>query len=63
MEGVGRIGGEGGAAVGDEQRVEGMREVWEGACKGLVGLKEGIGGTTARLERARRAVEFLDQKG
>ncbi|KAH0292533.1 hypothetical protein M436DRAFT_83006 [Aureobasidium namibiae CBS 147.97] len=36
---------------------------WRIATEGLVGVKEGIGATSARLVQARDVVEYLDQKG
>jgi len=36
---------------------------WRTATEGLVGVKEGIGATSARLVQARDVVEYLDQKG
>jgi len=42
------------------ERVAEMQETWERGLNSLVTSKAGIGGTVARLERAREAVGYLD---
>lgn len=42
------------------QRWEGMREGWERGVSGLGCSLDGVGGTAAKLERARQAVEVLE---
>jgi len=41
------------------ERQEEMRAAWERGTGDLVAVKEGIGGTVAKLEKARAAVEYL----
>lgn len=36
---------------------------WKKATDGLVGVKDGIGATGARLVQARDVVEYLERKG
>lgn len=73
VEGEGDVGGEeeeveGGDGVGElrtavlaeGERWEGMRDLYAGACEGLVGLKTGVTETVGRCERAGKVVAEVE---
>lgn len=46
--------------VGEVERLEEVRGTWQRGMEELEELKGRVGGTVERLERARRAVEFVE---
>jgi len=43
------------------EREEDMKRNWNGALQGLVGLRDGVGSTLAKLERGRDVVVYLGE--
>lgn len=58
---VRKLGEEDGWGV-DESRIAEMKDVWSEACATLLGVKEDVGGTMGKLEKARRAAEYMDEQ-
>ncbi|KAL1310854.1 hypothetical protein AAFC00_001086 [Neodothiora populina] len=51
------------AVAKDLERVDEMRETWEKGTKTLGDVRQGVGASTAKFERARRAVDHLEGIG
>jgi kinetochor protein Mis14/NSL1 len=50
-------------ALGKRERQDEVEKTWERGVQGLARLKAGMPGTTARMERARRAAEYVLAEG
>ena len=48
--------------IGDVERVEEMQFTWTKGSEQLLALKTGLGSTVARMEKAQRAVDVLEEK-
>lgn len=48
--------------VGEVQRLDEMQSTWENGTDSLSGLKSGLGGTVARMEKAQQAVNILQER-
>ena len=46
--------------VGDVERLDEVQGTWQRGTEQLEDLKGKVGGTVARMERAKRAVEFVE---
>ncbi len=49
--------------IGVAERQEEMEKTWERGVKGLGRLKRDMPGTTARMERAKRAADYVLAEG
>lgn len=48
--------------VGGLERVEEMQSTWQKGNESLAALKAGLGGTVAKMEKAQKAVEVVEEK-
>jgi kinetochor protein Mis14/NSL1 len=48
--------------VGIVERVDEMQQSWQKASSDLAGLKTGLGSSVARMEKAQKAAEVIEEK-
>jgi kinetochor protein Mis14/NSL1 len=48
--------------VPEVERLDEIQSTWQHGTESLFTLKSGLGGTVATMERAQRAVDFLDER-
>ena len=46
--------------VGEVERLDEIQATWQNGSESLVSLKSGLGGTVAKMERAKQAVDILE---
>lgn len=48
--------------VGNMERIDEMQSTWQKGNENLAALKSGLGGTVARMEKAQKAAEVVEEK-
>lgn len=48
--------------VGEVERLEEVQGTWQSGTEALTALKSGLGGTVAKMERARQAADYVEGK-
>lgn len=48
--------------VGNVERIDEMQSTWQKGNEDLAALKSGLGGTVARMEKAQKAAEFVEER-